>query len=76
MMAILRSRRIRNAVTLHDTQSFMSQRLAATNMTVEQHEPLFNRALVLNAKSLITMPQTSKKFSERPRCTSIEVISR
>ena len=36
-------------------QSFLSQRLAATNMTVEQYEPLFNRAVVLNAKSLILL---------------------
>jgi hypothetical protein len=36
-------------------QSFVSQRLAATNMTLEQYEPLFNRAVVLNAKSLILL---------------------
>ena len=36
-------------------QSLMSQRLASTNMSVEQYEPLFNRAVVLNAKSLILL---------------------
>jgi hypothetical protein len=36
-------------------QSALSQRLAATHMTVAQYEPTFNRAVVLNAKSLILL---------------------
>lgn len=36
-------------------QLSVSQRLAASHMTVEQYEPLFNRAVVLNAKSLILL---------------------
>lgn len=36
-------------------QSLLSQRLASTHMTVQQYEPLFNRAVVLNAKSLILL---------------------
>jgi Protein of unknown function (DUF3667) len=40
-------------------QSLLSQRLAVTHTSLEQYEPLFDRAVVLNAKSLIllmTMP--------------------
>lgn len=36
-------------------RSFLSKRLAEKHMTVEQYEPLFNRAVVLNAKSLIVL---------------------
>jgi len=36
-------------------QSVVAQRLAATNMTAEQYEVIFDRAAVLNAKSLILL---------------------
>jgi len=36
-------------------QAALSQRLAATGMTAEQYEPTFDRAVVLNAKSLIVL---------------------
>jgi hypothetical protein len=36
-------------------QAALSQRLAATGMTLEQYEPTFDRAVVLNAKSLIVL---------------------
>jgi hypothetical protein len=36
-------------------QSLLSQRLAATHMSLEQYGPLFDRAVVLNAKSLILL---------------------
>jgi Protein of unknown function (DUF3667) len=36
-------------------QSFLSRRLEATHMVVAQYEPIFDRAVVLNAKSLILL---------------------
>jgi hypothetical protein len=36
-------------------QSFVSSRLEATHMTIDQYEPTFDRAVVLNAKSLILL---------------------
>lgn len=36
-------------------QSFVSSRLQSTHMTIEQFEPRFDRAVVLNAKSLILL---------------------
>ena len=36
-------------------QSVLSHRLAQTGMTLEQYEPVFDRAVVLNAKSLILL---------------------
>jgi hypothetical protein len=36
-------------------ESFLSRRLEATHMTIAQYEPGFDRAVVLNAKSLIVL---------------------
>jgi hypothetical protein len=39
----------------HLAQSLLARRLEATHKTLEQYEPVFDRAVVLNAKSLILL---------------------